>query len=93
MSSKKDWKAAHQEFELRAYAYVAGSDDFEILPVPDLQGEVPTPEEFRLIANDYKSKNTKLLYRVSHGSNVVVYSLDMDKIGIFPENHEHGFPC
>jgi hypothetical protein len=93
MSSKKDIEAAEYEFDLRAYAYIAGGDDFEILPIPDMKGEVPTPEEFRLVAFDYKKRSAKLLYRVSQGDRVVVFSLDLERVGIFPENHEHGFPC
>lgn len=63
------------------------------MSVPDLDGFIPSPEEFKLIETELRKKGTKLLYRVSSGKTALIYSSNSEKIGIVPEDNVHGFPC
>lgn len=81
------------EFEMDFFTYIAGTPNFEIIAIPDLEGFIPNEEEYRLIYNDYRKKGIKLLYRVSNGRHALIYGADLEKIGIVPEDNPHGFDC
>lgn len=81
------------EFEMNFYEYIAGTSNFEVIPIPDLEGFIPSTEEFQLLVEDCRRRTIKLLYRVSNGKYALVFSADSDKVGMVPEDNSHGFYC
>lgn len=89
----EDKALAHIEFELGFFSYIAGTNDFEVIAVPDFDGSIPSEEEFNFLSDEYKKQGLKLLYRISGKNCAVVCCKDLIKIGIVPEDNQHGFPC
>ena len=81
------------EFELNFYSYIAGTNKFEVLPIPLMDGSYLTPEEKATIIADCRSKKIALVYRVSHGKYATVFVPGSTRIGIVPEDDPRGFPC
>lgn len=91
--SNNEFSTDDLEFELSFFNYIAGSSNYEIIPIPDLDGSVPSEDDFRFMAEECKRRGIKLLYRISAGTHAIVYSVDLDKIAIVPEDNPHGFHC
>lgn len=81
------------EFELKFYSYIAGTNKFEVLPIPLLDGTYLTQEEKASIIADCRHKKIALVYRVSHGKFATVFCPDNNRVGIVPEDDPRGFPC
>jgi hypothetical protein len=80
-------------FERKFYSYVGGTDNFEVLLIPDEKGYVPTKEEIDYIEEDARIHKIKVLYRVSHGKFATVFNPETGKVGVMPENNTKGFAC
>jgi hypothetical protein len=82
------------KFELDFYSYLAKTENFEILTLPlDLDGNRLTPEQVATIADSCKKDNVTLLYRVSYDKIALIFTEDMNIIGVVPEYDSRGFPC
>jgi hypothetical protein len=80
-------------FELAFFEAIAQSDNFEIIPVPTLDGKRLTDEEKSLIIANARRYKSKILYRVSLGPIAVVFDEATGKTGIVPEGSDLGFYC
>lgn len=80
-------------FEQSFYSIVAGTPDFEVIPIPCIDGSYLSVDEKRAIATFAKTYNKKLLFRVSLGAIALTFCEDSELIGISPEYSIHGFPC
>lgn len=84
------------KFELDFYSYIAKTDEFEVLSLPyDLtDGHIFTEEEINIISIDCRKRNIKLIYRVIMNNHIaLVYTDDMDIVGMVPESDTKGFYC
>lgn len=83
----------HLQFELAFFESVAKTDNFEIIPVPGLDGKRLKDEDKDLILEYARSVNAKILYRVSLGAYAVVFDETTGRTGIIPEDSDLGFFC
>lgn len=84
------------KFELDFFSYIAKTDNFEVLTLPyDLtDGHIFTEEEINLISIDCRKRSIKLIYRVTMNNQVaLVFTDDIDIIGMVPESDTKGFYC
>lgn len=81
------------EFELQFYSYIAGTNKFEVLPIPLMDGSYLTAEEKASIIAECGHKKISLVYRVSHGKYATVFCPNTNRVGIVPEDDPRGFPC
>jgi len=81
------------EFEKIFYSSIAGTEEFEIIPIPCMDGSYLSIEEKQSIAAYAKANNKKLLFRISLGRTAVTFGEDGIVTGISPEFNAHGFPC
>lgn len=81
------------EFEKAFYIAVTGTEKFDIIPIPDESGYVPTSKELKLIQLEYDRQGIKVLFRISHGKYATVYDPETGKIGMMPEGNSKGFFC
>lgn len=81
------------EFEISFYSTIAKTEAFEIIPIPDDRGYVPTAKELKLIQLECKKMGVGLLYRLHLGKHAIIYNpKDLERIGVMPVNSE-GFHC
>ena len=85
--------AEEAQYEYAFYKHIAGSEEFDIIPIPNIDGSYLSTQEKLDIASYARTNNNKLLYRVSLGDVAVVFGLEGGLIGIQPEFCAHGFPC
>lgn len=83
----------HLMFELAFFEHVAQTDNFEIIPIPGLDGKRIPDEETQLILEEARRNGSKVLYRVSLGNIAVVFDQATGKTGIMPEDSDLGFSC
>ena len=83
----------HLQFELAFFESIAGTDNFEIIPVPGLDGKRLKDEDKDLIIEYARNNKAKILYRVSLGSYAVVFDETSGRTGIIPEDSDLGFFC
>lgn len=81
------------EFEHAFYSAVAGSNDFEVIPIPCMDGSYLSLEEKKSIAAYAKAHNKKIVFRISLGKTAITFGEDGKLTGISPEYSAHGFPC
>jgi len=86
------------EFINSFFMAVAGTENYEIVPIPDENGEIVSAKDLKLLEKECKKLNLKLIYRVSHirlGERNVATVLDpISKItGVMPDFNGIGFPC
>lgn len=81
------------EFELMFYKAVAGTDNIEIIALPDAEGNYLSKGELEIVQKECKRLKIKLLYRVSHGKVATVFDAKTHKVGVVPEFNPEGFPC
>ena len=82
------------EFELALYAAIANNHRFEVLPIPLLDGTYLSDEEKLKIEQDCKKRGVTLLYRVSNGTQAVIFGANTTLVGIECEADPHGcFSC
>ena len=82
------------EFEERFYTILAGSDRFEIIPIPDHKGRIFTEEMLSQIKEDLAAQGIKILYRISHGNHAVIVNPDsLKKVGVIPDGNTKEFSC
>jgi hypothetical protein len=80
-------------FEHNFFSRLAGSEEYEVIPVGYNQGVAISDEEKVFIALQAKATGKKLLFRVTMGNIAITFGEDSDVIGISPEFNIHGFPC
>lgn len=81
------------EFELKFYSYIAGTDRFEVMPIPMMDGTMLSPEEKAMIIADCRNKKIELVYRISHGRYATIFCSNTKVVGVVPEDDPRGFPC
>jgi hypothetical protein len=81
------------EFEQVFYTLLAGTENLEIIPIPDEDGFVIDNKELKLIQNECSIRGIKLLYRISHGKTATIFDPVLLKIGVVPEFNLLGFSC
>lgn len=82
------------EYEILFYRVLTGSENFEVIPLPDPSGENLTPKEMRQIEKQCQEEGIKLVYRVSHGSKVAtIFNSATMVTGVVPEESNEGFFC
>ena len=81
------------EFERSFYIAVCGTDEFEVIPIPDKNGYVVSHEEKTYLEAAAKRQGLKILYRISHGKYATVFDPQTGKLGIMPETNSRGFAC
>ena len=92
---ENDMEQVEKEFEYEKafYQAVTGKELFDVIPIPDESGYIPTAKELKLIQLEYKRQNIKVLFRISHGKYATVYDSETGKIGMMPEGDSKGFFC
>lgn len=85
------------KFEIDFFTYIAGCTEFEVLSLPYdyATGKELTVQEITDISLDCERRGVKLLYRTSLGDHktALVYSADMDIIGMVSDLEPDGFAC
>lgn len=90
---KEDVHEEH-EYEILFYRVLTGSDNFEIVPLPNIYGENLTQKELRQIESQCKAEGIALVYRVSHGTKVAtIFNSKTMVTGVVPEDSNEGFFC
>lgn len=102
-SKPKPLKSIHDEaledfkrevdYETKFFEIIAGTPNFEIIPIPCSDGSLLTVEEKLAINNYARVHNKKILYRISMGDHAIILGEDCNLIGICPEYDPRGFPC
>ena len=80
-------------FEQLFYELLSGTNAIQVLPIPDFDGYIVTPEDIKQIQLECNKAKIKLLYRVSHGKVATIFDPKTFKIGVIPEFNLVGFPC
>ena len=81
------------QFEMGFYSYIAGSTDYEVLPIGGAEGLLLSEEDFEHIHLKAEQEGIVILYRVCLGETAIIVNPKTDKIGIVPEYSNDGFPC
>lgn len=81
------------EFELMFYREVAGTDNVEVVAMPDAEGRFLSKAELELVQKECKRLKVRLLYRVSHGKVATVLDVKTHRVGVMPEYSSEGFSC
>jgi hypothetical protein len=91
----QDMEQVEKEFDFERAFYIAvtGTEIFDVIPIPDDSGYIPTAKELKLIQLEYNRQKMKVIFRISHGKHATVYDPDTGKIGIMPEGNSKGFFC
>ena len=94
LSDKRELLEKEIKYELDFFRHIAKNDEFEVLTLPyDLTNDhIYTDEEIAEISLDCKKRDIKLIYRISLNSSIaIVYTEDLDLIGMVPELDTNGF--
>lgn len=89
----EDEIARQLEFETVFFKAIAGTTEFEIIPIPCMDGSYLSNSEKSAIVASAVYEEKTVLYRVSLGETAIVFSKNGGKIGIVPEQEENGFQC
>jgi hypothetical protein len=82
------------DFEEKFYTLIAGTDRFQIVPIPDDKGQIYTGRTLEKIKEDLASQGLKMLYRISHGDYALIVNPDsLRRVGIVPNGTAKEFSC
>lgn len=81
------------EFEISFYSTIAKAEAFEIIPIPDSRGYIPSAKELKLIQLECKKMGVELLYKLRLNSYEIIYNpKNLERLGVMPIDSE-GFDC
>lgn len=81
------------EMEFNFFRLLSGTDKVEIIPIPDEDGDIITPEQLDIVQKECKRQKIKLLYRMVHISHSTIFDPDTKLTGVVPDNNHRGFYC
>lgn len=80
------------EMEIEFFRLLSGTEKIEVVPIPDPDGDILDPEQLKLIQQECKRQNLRLLYRIGHKTHSTIFDPKTKLTGVVPDNHR-GFYC
>lgn len=97
MLSQEEYQTLLQnlhDFEEKFYTLIAGTDRYQIVPIPDDKGQIYTGQTLQKIRDDLEAQGMKMLYMISHGDYALIVNPEnLRRVGVVPNGNTKEFSC